>query len=226
MRVSFLPCLLLVSGGLSAAYLHESATLSLPDLGGNVVSPFQFLGSRFYLPSAASITALGGHIGSQCGWSGPCETPDLFLALVPLPAGIASLPSTVPDVPFSVAPLFVEAFAGTRETRDVRIPVDLNVPAGAYAVVFGSGLFGASSTSLGYMPTSGSPLPGADVIGYWNMTGAGATWQVFEPPYPRAERFWVEGTLVPEPNTFTLAAVSAAALFVLARARRRRGANH
>jgi hypothetical protein len=175
---------------------------------GVTLTDVQFLGARFTLSSPAHITSLGGEFFNVVDPT----TPRLFGALVSLPNADA-LPSNTPGVPFSASPLLTFTFdAPFLHNADVLVPVDLTLPGGAYALVFGTGLFGTAAGHVGGMPDVGDGntiLPGADLIEWFDQKTVGqfanATWRVGT---NNGQRFVVKGTAVPEPSSIFLFAGS------------------
>jgi hypothetical protein len=130
----------------------ESATLGPTDFGGGVnIDANQYLAVRFSLLSDTNITQVGGHLaeGSPGG---------LFVAIVALPSSVG-FPAYAPSGIASYALASTVFTGGTPLSSDVSIPLSASLHAGDYALVFGSGAFGAAG--YGYMPTnnkeSGSP---------------------------------------------------------------------
>lgn len=125
--------------------------------GGTTVYQSQYLGARFSLDSDHRITSIGGHFKGEVG-----TDRSLFLALIQI-AGPAALP-ILADLP---NPLFATTFVAPyndvgpypQQVDDTLISVSFDLAAGDYALIAGSGLFGA--TGSGWMPLSGpiQPLP-------------------------------------------------------------------
>ncbi|MHC4476376.1 MAG: GLUG motif-containing protein [Planctomycetota bacterium] len=157
--------------------IYESATLGpTGQFGGYELSASQFLGSRFYLATETEITAIGGHIAEDI-------TGNLFGAILKL-SSISDLPVGSPFVAWQVAASTV--FDGPLPSTDFRTPLSVTLPAGYYAVVFGSDELGASGGN-GVMPYFGQTnISGATYI-VWNGVG----WFDAEPDPP--PRFVVEG---------------------------------
>ncbi len=173
--------------------------------GGSSISKNQFLGTSFSIDRTTNVTAIGGWMGSRT---------TIFGAIIPVPG---------PDVLPTVAPLELESIAiayttfratvGHPEAAEFRTPLDVTLTRGAYALVFGSGLFGTSG--LGYLGTNGvtaipgvptfstdnSPPPPGFPSGRWNG-----------PSYGNRVRMVVEGMPVPEPSALTLFVLGMASL--------------
>ncbi len=204
--------------GAGPIIIYESAGLgSFGSRGGATISLNQFVGISFSIADAVHVTAIGGDMGTSPGGT-------IFGAIVPVP--------TAGAVP-SVAPLEIEsialgntvfsAAAGHPVTTDFRTPIAMDLATGDYALIFGSGLFGASgqgfvrnnnipfSSSVAFTTDNAPPPPGFPA-GRWNSGFFGTGW-----------RLVVEGELrpIPEPSTLLLLGSALVALVSVARQRRR-----
>jgi hypothetical protein len=143
----------------------------------------QFVGSRFYISQNTEITAIGGHIGG---------TGNIFGAIVKL-SGINDFPNSFD---LSTADVIAhKVFTPNYPGDDYRTPLETTVTPGYYALVFGSGLFGA--TGWAYMPQEGQSdirTPSYIIINV-------ASWFTSA---PIQARFVVEGHVVPEPASALL----------------------
>jgi hypothetical protein len=157
--------------------IYESATLGpTGQLVGYELSAAQFIGSRFYLSEPREITAIGGHLAEDIAGN-------LFGAILGL-SSISDLPTGSPFVAWQVKASTV--FDGPLPSTDFRVPLSVTLPAGFYAVVFGSDELGASGGN-GVMPELGQVEIGQPTFFIWNGTG----WYDVEPVPP--PRFVVEG---------------------------------
>jgi hypothetical protein len=171
-----------------AEYILETASYVGPQSFGYVVGQSQLLGARFSVAETTLVDHVGGNLLQ--------DTPgDLFAAIVSLSDPIG-LPSDQWMNDGSVVAHVVFAPPGP-DSDDVRIPLSVALAPGHYALVFGSGLFGASGE--GVMPFEGqedtsqaSYFAGGDDHGGWVDGGFDSV------------RFVVTGTSVPEPGTLTL----------------------
>jgi hypothetical protein len=120
----------------SAKLVLETATYTGVDTGETIVQDGRFVGAAFTLGGTEQITSIGAQFGGFPSGS-------IFAAIVPL-ASQTSLPSflasdiaanAIADVVFSV-PMAVAI--------DYSVPLNVTLSAGSYAVVFGSGAFGAN----------------------------------------------------------------------------------
>ncbi len=123
-----------------------SATASLFNpigaASGSISSVFdkQYIGARFQLPSATRILSAKGEFSRADG--------TLFVAVVPL-ASLTALPvgTTALETPFNPGEVlfsttFTPAGAGLHT-----VPLNLDVPAGVYGIIFGSNALGATGSS-------------------------------------------------------------------------------
>ena len=124
--------------------------------GGTTINECFWLAARFEISDSRRITSIGGHVKGLSS-----QDRSLFIALVPVsgPDGVPDpelsqvIFSTVFEAPFNDEPPY------PYQVPDTIIQTDLILEPGWYAIVFGSGLFGA--TGSGWMPLSGptQPLP-------------------------------------------------------------------
>jgi hypothetical protein len=129
----------------AATLTLASAEMGVPGQAiGPSVSATNFVGWRFSVGSTTAVTEVGGHLGGISG--------NLFAAIITLPA-IDSLPQGAPFAEGTVKAS--TSFAPPNGSNEFRIPLATTLAPGAYALVFGSGLFNASGTALA--ATSGQP---------------------------------------------------------------------
>ncbi len=153
--------LLLFPVGVQKIYadvIYESATLGpTGQTSGLGVFDEQFLGSRFSISQTVQVTEIGGHIDSL--FSG-----DNFGAIIQL-SGPGVLPS---GSPFDVGEVIASTtFTPSSPSSDISTPLSVILPPGDYALVFGSGLFGA--TGIGNMPSNNPTTPaGTGSFFFWN----------------------------------------------------------
>jgi hypothetical protein len=193
---------------LSAAILYESGTLgptgvSWPDLANGTIPGINiakdvFNGVRFELTMPVVTSEIGGHFAAQ-------SSGTFFGAIVQL-AGENDFPDssdlTTPDVLGSAVLSF------PRSSAEVFGELSLSLDPGWYALVFGSGLFGAigGGGAVGNNPDIGHPTyvgyqPGGDWFSLIDLA------VIF-----RDYRFVVIGDVVPEPSTAILVLVPLALL--------------
>jgi hypothetical protein len=221
-KVAGLLVLFAVGVPASGGVLYQTATMGVPSSAGLSITQLQFLGARFTLNSSSVISDIIGEIGSFGGGN-----PEMFMALFQL-SGPDTFPSNVVGTPFANAPLYSTTFNASSPGGDISFPVSLSVQPGTYAVVFGTGLFGASTagTAGGYMPfgvSSGNVVqPGADLITWYDDTGAqNSSLAKWHNGTNQGERFVVQGDTTPEPGSALLIGSGITAMALL-RSRRRR----
>jgi hypothetical protein len=182
--------ILLVFGSASpapAVIIYESATLGTTGVAfGTSISSTQFFGARFSVDQTVTVTDIGGHI---------LATGDLFGAIVSL-SGPTAFPT---GSPFDIGEVLgVTVFTPGFPSSDFRTPLSVALTPGDYALVFGSGLFGA--TGGGSMPTNNVPIPGGSRFVWngpaWSESGIGGF----------THRFVVEG-VIPEASSAILFAI-------------------
>jgi len=193
---------ILILGGIGfpqhvfAEVIYESATLGPTGLdNGIVLSTSQFLGSRFSVTETFEVTAIGGHMFSG-------NIPTLFGAIVdmsgPLPAGS---PFTGGEVLASTVFTANDGFS-----TDFSTPLSVTLPPGDYALVFGSGEFGA--TGGGRMTSNNFDTPtGSGSYFFWDSVSWG------EGTFDSA-RFTVNGDVVEIPVGGTALPIDTTALLV------------
>lgn len=160
----------------------QSGTMGVPGaLGGVSVSTNQFVGWRFSIAAPLAVDRVGGHlIGYGDG--------DIFVALVAL--------SSINDFP--VGPPFTSqeimattTFAPPGVSDDVRTPLAARLAPGSYAIVFGTGLFGAVGNGAVVNFNGQEDIPPTTISSY-------IFWGVVDPPVWRTNlnsrmHFVVEG---------------------------------
>jgi hypothetical protein len=140
-------------GSVAQSLTLESAALGTTNnLGGYGVATSQYLGWRFDLTEALQVTAIGGHLGQLF-------PEKLFGAIVQLDNSTA-LPSDSPaDLPTSQKLKAYTTFGALLSSADLTTPLSVLLNPGSYALIFGSGQFGA--TGRGYMPFNNRDRPNA-----------------------------------------------------------------
>jgi hypothetical protein len=200
-----------------ATIIYQSATLGPVDItkeqvftgdvpASNVVH-FNFVGARFEVKETSLTTRIGGH------FLGGFDNDTFFGALVRLTDPIDfpdSVDLSTPDVLGSTLMLFPEP------SSEVFGNLSVELTPGWYAVMFGSGLFGA--TGRGAVVRNGTDRGSPDYIlcqpsnGWFNLADLGF-------PGFGNQRFVIEGHVTPEPTSVGL--VVAASCVLLSRRVRR-----
>ncbi|MCH8048210.1 MAG: tandem-95 repeat protein, partial [Planctomycetes bacterium] len=149
--------------------------------GGSNIDAAQFLASRFFVDA----TIRTGRIGGEIGGNSAAGNGMLFAAIVAL-SGPDDLPDSVdlstPDVvghallPLDTSDIFGDLIAA---------PLDIELARGWYAMVYGSGKFGA--TGSGYAPATGSG--GHELLTMWQGRWISQT--------NHASHFFLDGEAIP-----------------------------
>jgi hypothetical protein len=191
-----------------AAIILETASYTgndpgdYPVQGDGTNDNSRFIGARFSLSGETLITSVGVGLGSFGDGT-------MFAAIVPL-AGPDANPSVDPASLASIA-LGSVVFAVPSNTSDVSAGLSLDLAAGDYAVVFGSGLFGAD----GVGPISSGNTTIGDPSLFQSLFSA--DWQAQSAD---GIRIVVEGTPVPEPASAALLIAGCALVGAVRRKRR------
>jgi hypothetical protein len=128
----------------SAKLVLETATYTGDDTGEYIVQDGRYIGAAFTLGATEQITSVGGQFGGYPGGS-------IFAAIVPL-ASQTSLPSFAPSEIATNALADVVFSVPQATAIDYSVPLSVTLSAGSYAVIFGSGVFGAEGfAGLGYL---------------------------------------------------------------------------
>jgi hypothetical protein len=209
-RLCIIPILAfgLVSTSAKADVIYQSALLGPRTDSGALINSQQMLGTRFHLDEPVEVQQIGGAIDLTSG--------TIFGAIFQL-----SSPAAFPSGnPFDTSPLAVTLFdVGYPLNWDIRVPLEVTLAPGDYALVFGSGLYGA--TGWATATTDNIDLPGSSCI-WWNGWYAPSSgWFNWDPGFNGPVRFVVEGTVIPEPASFALFAVGAALALIAGAASRR-----
>ncbi|MHC4093515.1 MAG: hypothetical protein ACYSVY_25125, partial [Planctomycetota bacterium] len=142
-----------------AGVIHESATMGAAgQSNGVLLHSGQFLGSRFHVDATVEVNSIGGHLLSSEG--------TLFGAIVSL-----SGPDVFPSGrPFDSTTIASTTFTVGTPSVDFRTPLSATLPPGDYALIFGSGEFGAGGD--GKMPANNPDIPEQASYIFW----AGGAW--------------------------------------------------
>ncbi len=141
-----------------SGFIYQSATMGLPgQTGGFSLTSSQFLGVRFTTTQSLTITSLGGHYQASSGTH--------FVAIVPI--------DTATNLPFTTTLSDAVGFVVTTfpaSSAEVTLPTSFTLPAGSWAIIVGSGRFGASG--FGAAPSNNTDI---GTPGYFFFNGTG--WQ-------------------------------------------------
>jgi hypothetical protein len=177
--------------------------LTSGDVPGSVISPTVFTGVRFRLDESAITTQMGGHFGSPANGT-------FFAAVVALNSG-SDFPDSGDLTSSDVLGETLLTFPGP--SAEVFSEIHLSLDPGWYALVFGSGLFGASGSggALANNPDIGNP----SYIAFQPLSGI--PWLDLG-TFITDLRFVVKGRIIPEPSISALL-ISASLFFLSSRAR-------
>jgi hypothetical protein len=207
---------LCVSSCGASGYILDSATLGETGLPGSsegyTVASFQFVGARFHVDQLTTVDHIDGVLGNfNFG-----DTNKIFGAIVAIGSGGDGFPASSPG---AFAPLAETTFGLPYLTSDISVPLSETLPAGDYALVFGSGLFGATATaSLSTLNTDTAQA--SFFFGQIESIGSPGFWQ--DDSAAENMRFTVNGAAVPEPSGVMLAALGFGGLIVWGWRRRNR----
>lgn len=219
--------LLCACGGIAAPaaaqtpVLLESATLGATGLfGGTSITELQFVGWRFEIEAPLQVEAIGGHLlGLPNVGNG-----QIFGALIRL-ASIDVFPAGDPFTPEETVATVV--FQPPLPSTELLVPLSVVLEPGAYALVFGSNLFGA--TGNGAIPNSSdqTDIPPTTIDSYifYSVPSLGQP-PIWRGPLASQMRFLVSGTTlasVPALGAVGLGALSVLLALTPALAARRRG---
>jgi hypothetical protein len=218
-RARWLLVALLVSHGVGTGpagaqtpVLLESATLGQTGLfGGTSITEAQYVGWRFEIDTALRVDAIGGHLlGLPNVGNG-----QIFGALIQL-ASIEAFPEGDPFTPEETLASVV--FQPPLPSVELLVPLAVTLEPGAYALVFGSNLFGA--TGNGAIPNSADqddiPPTTIDSYIFYSVPRPGEP-PIWRGPLASQMRFLVSGTRVPPvPALGAVGVVALVALLALA----------
>lgn len=175
-----------------------SITLASAEMGpagqisGTPIGATKYVGWRFRVPKTMAVTEVGGHVGGING--------ELFAAIVSLTA-LDALPQ---GAPFTDATVKASTtFMPPLPTAEFRAPLAVTLTAGTYAIVIGSGKFGATGNGVASSMQQPNILPTtqASYI-FWEQSVP----NVFHWTVGSANnlRFVVVGTEIASPADFNL----------------------
>jgi hypothetical protein len=182
-----------------AATVYQSATLGSDDTGGETIQDGRSVAAVFSLDQTTQITGIGGEFEG-----GPYGGGTVFAAIVSL----ADFATASPDDLASVALAHVTftipttlsntASPGYYTFGDVLAPLAATLAAGDYALVFGVGQFGSSSSDSATLGDANDVIGSPDLYRtfYDNSWSAAPSYANF--------RVFVQGSPAPEPATWAM----------------------
>jgi hypothetical protein len=130
---------LMLVAPVGAATVYESATYTGVDNGDYTLSNNDIIGAAFQIIAPTQVTAIGAQFGC-------CNGGTIFGAIIPL-ASLTAVPSVASNSLNSVDlahTVFSVPSLGGFGAQQQSVPLSVILQPGFYAVVFGSGQFGAS----------------------------------------------------------------------------------
>jgi hypothetical protein len=148
----------------------ESATLGTTGwIGGTSITDQQFVGWRFQVDQTFRVAEVGGHL---LGFTSPGDEGPIFGALIRLNS-LDSFPVGAPLLPTEVvaSALFSPPFP----SDEILVPLSATLEPGAYALVFGSGLFGATGSGAIHNGPDQQDIPPTTLDSYifWGVPSPG-----------------------------------------------------
>jgi hypothetical protein len=172
--------------------LLESATLGATGLNwGTSITEAQFVGWRFEIDAPLRVEAIGGHLlGLPAVGNG-----QIFGALIRL-ASIDVFPAGDPFTPQETVATVV--FQPAFPSSELLVPLSVALEPGAYALVFGSNLFGATGNGAIPNPSDQADIPPTTIDSYifYGIPGPGQD-PIWRGPLASQMRFLVSGTNPP-----------------------------
>ena len=172
--------------------LLESATLGATGLDwGTSITEAQFVGWRFEIDTPLQVEAIGGHlVGFPAVGNG-----QIFGALIRL-ASVDAFPAGDPFTAEETVATVV--FQPAFPSSELLVPLSAALEPGAYALVFGSDLFGATGNGAIPNPTDQADIPPTTIDSYifYGIPGPGQA-PIWRGPLASQMRFLVSGTTLP-----------------------------
>ena len=191
---------LAVAATAQAGVIYESAAFTGVDTGEYIINDNSMFGAEFHLNGKTSITGVGAQFGGF-------PSGDIFAAIVPL-SGAFPAGSSKDLASIAIAHT---TFAVPGGLQDLITPLATTLGAGDYAVIFGTGQFGATGfAGLGWQNT---PEGDSTLI----RSFFADDWESFS---DNGVRIVVDGAPVPEPADWALMIVGAGLAGVALRRRK------
>ena len=152
----------------------ESATLgSLSASSGYTIADYQFVGWRFQINETLQVRDIGGHFLGLAdreifGAIAPLSDPTALPQGIPEDLEELSLAATTFSVPNSNDP--------PPSTVVFLTPLSVTLTPGYYALIFGSGLFGASGSDAMALPGDQQDFPNSSYFFATSGVGLATTW--------------------------------------------------
>lgn len=196
--VSFVGVLQIGSLAVAQPVLLESAQLGTTGrVGGTSITINQHPGWRFEIAQPLQVQSVGGHLLSY-----PDNPGNIFAAIVRL-SSIDAMPQGSPFTPEEI--VATTTFRPPFPSAEITTPLSATLRPGAYALVFGTGLFGATSEGAIHNGPDQPDIPPTNISSYifWGIPGPS------QPPVWRTNlasnmRFVIEGQVIHLPGDYNL----------------------
>lgn len=183
---------------LAQPVLLESAQLgTIGSIGGTSITIVQHPGWRFEVAQPLQVQQVGGHLLSNPNMPG-----DIFAAIVQL-SSIDAMPLGSPFIPDEI--VATTTFRPPFPSDEITTPLLARLRPGAYALVFGTGLFGATGEGAIHNGPDQPDIPPTNISSYifWGVPGPS------QPPVWRTNlasnmRFVIGGQVIHLPGDYNL----------------------
>jgi hypothetical protein len=176
-----------LSTSASAGVIYQSATYTGVDTGEYILTENDTIGAVFTIEKATQITAIGAQFGGF-------PSGAIFGAILPV-ASPTSFPAGSSDDLAAISLAHVVFSVPQATAIDLSEPLAVTLAPGSYAVVFGSGQFGA--TGFAGLGSENDPVGSPTLIRSFFSTD----WDSFD---DTGVRLVVQGFAVPEPATWAM----------------------
>jgi hypothetical protein len=165
---------------------------SYPVFGDGTDAGSEFIGAEFHVGAGGFyLTGVGAHLDGDPVAIGP-NVQSVFVAVVPVNSA-TGLPNVAPSALASAA-LAHAVFTPSTTAGDVVIPLQVVLPEGDYATIFGAGLFGSSTQGGIGLTDSNRTIGSPNIFNSLNFDGSWSTYasqgnldpgiRIFEVPEP------------------------------------------